>query len=265
MSPEMLGGMEPAAFADLPPDSFRVLGEIPTEAFTALPPEVFGFGFGLFEADEGPPQFIDDAGDASVAFAGNAETLILENQAARGGAEAALTAANTPEAILEAQGDLDRLNALDEVGAKMSEAADELVAAIAQAETFGAEMAVIGAQRDEAREDIAAAETALAAATTPAAQTAAQVVLDTAITVAEEISTTLAEAQSEAAVAAAGIIVAEARGDVATAEIDVLNAAIPIQLFDAEIALIDAEDALTAKEDALVSLENARTTTTAAL
>jgi hypothetical protein len=250
MPPEMVGDMAPESFAGLPPRSFEVLGGIPPEVFAALPPEVFGFGFGLFE---GPPEFLGDAGLAANGFQGNADQLVLDNQAARGGAEAALAAANTPEAIQAAQGNLDRIDALDAVGERMSDAANDLAVAVAQAEGLGADIQTFGAEHDQAKADLDAAQAAFGAAPTPAAQAA----LDAAQVQANAAAGAFAEVQSEAAVAAAEVTVAEAQGDLATAEVAVLEAQIPIEMFGAEIAVIEAEESLVAKQGALIALEEA--------
>jgi hypothetical protein len=247
MPSEMVGGMAPEAFAGLPPQSFEVLGGVPPEVFAALPPEVFGFGFGLLE---GPPEFLGDAGLAANGFQDNADQLILDNQAARGGAESALAAANTPEATQAAQENLDRLDALDVVGARMSDAADDLAAAVSQAEGFGAQIQTFDAQHDQAKVALNAAQAEFSAAPTPAGQTA----LDAAQLQADAAAGALAEIQSTASVAAAEVTVAEAQGSLATAEIAVLEAQIPIELVAAQIALVEAEEGLAAKQGALVSL-----------
>ena len=116
----------------------QAFADLPPQSFGVLggvPPEVFDalppevFGFG-FGLFDSPPEFLGDAG--------------------------------------QAEGNLDRLDALDAVGARMSGAANDLAAAVAKAEGFGAEMQAFGADHDQAKAALDAAQAAFAAAPTPA-------------------------------------------------------------------------------------------------
>ena len=160
-------------------------------------------------------------------------------------------------AVQAAQVDLNRLEVLGGIGERMSDAANELAAAVAQAEGFGIDAESFRAEYDNANAALDLAQIALETAADPAAQTAAQAVLDAAQAQADAAADALAEVQAEAVVAAAGVTVAEAEGALAAAEAAVFEAQIPLELFAAEIAVGEAEADLAAKEGGLVALEAA--------
>jgi hypothetical protein len=140
-----------------------------------------------------------------------------------------------------AQADPDRLEFLNAVADRMSEAAAELAAVAARAESLVEEITTLGAQRRLTDQAVDAARTTLVTAENAPEQTAAQAALDAVQTQAD----------------AAGAARAEAEGDVATAEAPVLAADIPLALFASEIALAEAGVALMARQGAVEALKAA--------
>ena len=202
---------------------------MPPEVFEALPPEVFGFGFG--PAGD-PGELLGQAAANALALQADADQMILDARAA--------------------DADPNRLELLNATAKRMSAAATELAVVVARAEGLGDEISALGAQRQRANQAVDAARAALATAPSGPARTAAQVALDDAQAQADAAGADLAEVQSAAVAAAAEVTLAEAEGDVATAEAAVLAADFPLALFAAKIAL-----ALLARQNAVEALKAA--------